>query len=224
MRIIIVGAGPAGATTALLLARTGVDVTLIEREASFERVFRGEGLMPAGVDALYQMGLASLLSHVPSRHIESWNIFIDGKEVFVIPEPIEELGNLAMRVIAQPMFLEQVIALAQQYPSFTFRRGVHVHALLRNDSDRVVGVQLKTATDSYDIHGDLVIGCDGRGSLVRTLAGLELTLSPEQYDVLWFKLPAPPPCESGVPSTLWSRPESIPHSAIHRGTDACSTV
>jgi len=46
MKTVIVGAGPAGAATALLLARAGVAVTLIERETSFERVFRGEGLMP----------------------------------------------------------------------------------------------------------------------------------------------------------------------------------
>ena len=55
--VIIVGAGPAGASLAFLLARYGIDVTLLEQETTFERVFRGEGLMPAGRDALYQLGL-----------------------------------------------------------------------------------------------------------------------------------------------------------------------
>lgn len=45
-RVVVVGAGPAGAATALLLARSGIAVTLIERETDFHRVFRGEGLMP----------------------------------------------------------------------------------------------------------------------------------------------------------------------------------
>ncbi len=53
----MVGAGPAGVATALLLARYGVDVKLVERERSFARVFRGEGLMPLGIDALFEMGL-----------------------------------------------------------------------------------------------------------------------------------------------------------------------
>jgi 2-polyprenyl-6-methoxyphenol hydroxylase-like FAD-dependent oxidoreductase len=59
MKVLVAGAGPAGAATALLLARCGLDVTLVERERSFERerVFRGEGLMPLGIDALFEMGL-----------------------------------------------------------------------------------------------------------------------------------------------------------------------
>ncbi|MEL6131421.1 MAG: FAD-dependent oxidoreductase, partial [Cyanobacteria bacterium J06628_4] len=50
MNVIIVGAGPAGVSLALLLARAGIQVTLLEQETTFKRVFRGEGLMPAGMD------------------------------------------------------------------------------------------------------------------------------------------------------------------------------
>ena len=64
MHVLIVGAGPAGVASALLLVQRGIEVTLIERERGFDRVFRGEGLMPSGVDALYQMGLGSLLADV----------------------------------------------------------------------------------------------------------------------------------------------------------------
>jgi len=58
LKVLVVGAGPAGAATALLLARYGLEVTLVDREASFERVFRGEGLMPLGIEALFEMGMA----------------------------------------------------------------------------------------------------------------------------------------------------------------------
>lgn len=91
----MVGAGPAGAATALLLARFGVEVRLVEREASFERTFRGEGLMPLGIDALFEMGLGGILQTVPGRTVESWDIWIDGEEVFVVPEPVEQLGERA---------------------------------------------------------------------------------------------------------------------------------
>ncbi|MDP8972352.1 MAG: FAD-dependent monooxygenase [Actinomycetota bacterium] len=191
MKALVVGAGPAGATTALLLARCGLDVALVERETSFERVFRGEGLMPSGIDALIEMGLGEMLESIPGRRVESWNIWIDGEEVFVIPEPLEELGERATRVVSQPAFLEKMIEEASRYPSFSFERGARVRDLIRDAGGHVVGAALETENGPWKAWADLVVGCDGRGSLVRTRAGLELELLPENYDVLWFKLPAP---------------------------------
>jgi 2-polyprenyl-6-methoxyphenol hydroxylase-like FAD-dependent oxidoreductase len=197
VKVLVVGAGPAGATTALLLARYGVDVLLVERELSFERVFRGEGLMPLGIDALLQMGLQEVLESVPYRLVLSWDIWIEGEEAFVVPEPVEELGGRAMRVVSQPALLERAIQEANRYPSFTFERGVRVHNLIRDPTDRVVGAQLETENGSREERADLVVGCDGRGSLVRTQADLELEVLPEQYDVLWYKVPAPEALREG---------------------------
>ncbi len=191
MKVLVAGAGPAGAATALLLARCGLDATLVERERSFERVFRGEGLMPLGIDALFEMGLGGMLEAVPGRKVESWNIWIDGEEAFVIPEPVEKLGERATRVVSQPALLERMVEEASRYPSFSFERGARVRGLIRDAGGRVVGAELETKNGPREAQADLVVGCDGRGSLVRTRAGLELDLSPENYDVLWFKLPAP---------------------------------
>ncbi len=187
----MVGAGPAGSATALLLARCGIDVTLVERETSFERVFRGEGLMPLGIDALFEMGLGEVLESIPGSKVKSWNIWIDGEEVFVIPEPVEELGERTMRVVSQPALLEKMVEEASRYPSFSFERGARVRDLIRDSGGRVVGAELETEDGLRKARADLVVGCDGRGSLVRTRTGLELDLLPENYDVLWFKLPPP---------------------------------
>ena len=78
MRVVVVGAGPAGVATALLLARYGVEVVLVEREPTPGRLFRGEGLFPLGIDALHEMGVGGVLDEVPSRTIGSWDIWIDG--------------------------------------------------------------------------------------------------------------------------------------------------
>ena len=186
----------------MLLARCGIAVTLVEREISFERVFRGEGLMPLGIDALFEMGLRGVLESIPDRKVEFWNIWIDGSEAFVIPEPIEELGERAMRVVSQPALLKCMVEEASQYPTFSFERGARVRDLIRDAGGRVVGAELETGNGPQEARANLVVGCDGRGSLVRTRAGLELGLLPENYDVLWFKLPAPAPLREGCSFTI----------------------
>lgn len=189
-RVLIVGAGPAGATLAFLLAGRGVRVTLLERETDFARVFRGEALMPLGVDALHQMGLGEILSELPTRDVESWEFYVDGTRLFRVDEPREELGDRAVRVVSQPAFLERVVAEASRQPTLSFLPGTTARDLLTDDG-RVVGVLADTTEGRRELRADLVIGCDGRGSVVRTRSGLHLELLPESYDVLWFKMPAP---------------------------------
>ncbi len=73
-------------------------------------------MMPSGIEALFEMGLEQVLVSVPQRLVRSWNIYIDRKEVLVVPEPIEDLGELAMRVVSQPALLRKVIEEARWYP------------------------------------------------------------------------------------------------------------
>ena len=181
MKVLIVGAGPAGVTLALLLARRDIQVTLVERETDFARVFRGEALMPLGVDALYQMGLGGMLSQLPTRNVEFWDFYIDGRRLFQVYEPQEELGYRAVRVVSQPAFLERVVAEASQRPSFSFRSGTTVRDLLRENA-RVIGVLADSAEGPLELRADFVIGCDGRGSIVRTRSGLDLQVLPESYE------------------------------------------
>lgn len=191
MRVLVVGAGPAGAATALLIARSGAEVCLLEREHDFERVFRGEGLMPTGLDALHQMGLRDELDALPWRRLDSWEIYLDRTRIMYIEEPTAKLGDLALRVVSQARLLELLVTRARSQANFSFLGGATVRDLLRKDG-RVTGVRVSTpAGEEVEIEGDLVIGADGRASLVRRRANLELRLLPESYDIVWFKVSAP---------------------------------
>lgn len=188
--VIIVGAGPTGMTLAYLLARRGIAVTLVEAAANFERVFRGEGLMPGGLYALEQMELLQDVLRLPHQQIHCWQFVVDGQPILKVQET-EALGVYRPTVISQPAFLQQVLAQIQAYPHFRFIQGA-VQSL-RHDGRRVTGVVVRQAGHSISLDATLVIGADGRGSTVRRLANLPLQKLDYDTNVLWLRLPVPLP-------------------------------
>jgi 2-polyprenyl-6-methoxyphenol hydroxylase-like FAD-dependent oxidoreductase len=191
VQVVIVGAGPTGITLALLLVKRGITVTLIEAATDFHRVFRGEGLMPSGLDALASMGLSPLLNQVPHRQLDAWEIVLGKKSLFRVEEPMETNGN-PCTLVSQPPLLEALIAEAQTYTEFEFIKGIAVKDLLRNEN-RIVGVKL---VDGREISATLVVGADGRNSLIRQRAGLHLNREPNDINILWFKLANNPQFEA----------------------------
>jgi 2-polyprenyl-6-methoxyphenol hydroxylase-like FAD-dependent oxidoreductase len=182
-QVVIIGAGPTGLTLAMLLAKRGINVKLIEASRNFRRTFRGEALMPSGLEAIEQMGLTDLVERIPHCPLDAWEFLIENRSIFRVDEPME-LGGKPCTLISQPAFLEGVLAEAIACPSFEFIGGAAVRDLVWQDN-RVMGV---TLGDNRSIDADLVIGADGRNSIVRQKANLALNQAATSFDILWFKL------------------------------------
>jgi len=188
--VVIVGAGPAGAALAYLLARRGTAVTLLERHTDFAREFRGEGLMPSGVDAFVQMGLGPALDALPQTRPGVIEFYRGARRLFRIALDPEQIGSFGPRLVSQPAMLELLVEEAARFPDFRLERGVTARDLVR-DGERVVGVRVQRRDGEGEVRGDLVIGTDGRASLLRSRAGLDERRTPQAFDIVWCKVPLP---------------------------------
>jgi 2-polyprenyl-6-methoxyphenol hydroxylase-like FAD-dependent oxidoreductase len=188
--ILVVGAGPAGATLAYLLASRGIRVTLLERQRNFSREFRGEVLLPSGLEALEQAGLGEIFAGVPQSAPAGIELYADAKPVFRLAIDSEFVGPRGPTAFSQPAFLEAVIRAAQSFPGFRVELGAGVRELVYEDG-RVVGVRVGGESRESELRADLVIGADGRASAVRRRGGFRARSQGLEVDVVWFKVPLP---------------------------------
>jgi 2-polyprenyl-6-methoxyphenol hydroxylase-like FAD-dependent oxidoreductase len=182
----IVGAGPAGAALGYLLARASGEVTLLERQTDFAREFRGEVLMPSGLDAIRQMGLGAALDALPQSRITRGALYRGA-------EPLVDLafGDDGPRAVSQPALLEMLAREAANWPGFSLERGFTVRDLVSRDG-AVVGVRGDSPSGPREVRADWVIGADGRASAVRKHSALDRPRPSQSFDIVWCRLPLPP--------------------------------
>ena len=166
--VLIIGAGPAGAALAFLLARRGIAVTLLEKHRDFARAFRGEGLQASGINALVQMGLGDKLAQLPQVSVKFIELHRGGRLRTRINT--EQLG-FAAQFVSQPALLEMLAAESRLTSNFQLEMGVSARELLY-ERERVVGVRADTPTGTQVYHADLVVGTDGRHSIAPRQAAL----------------------------------------------------
>ena len=187
----IVGGGPAGAVLALLLARKGVPVTLLEAHRDFDREFRGDTLHPSVMEVLEQIGLAEPLLRLPHTRARRGEIRTpDGRSVLLADFSRMRARHPYVVLIPQARFLELVTAEAARYPEFRLVLGARVRALVE-EGGVVRGVRYEDGERREEavVRAPLVVAADGRFSTVRKLAGMKPVATSLPVDVLWFRLP-----------------------------------
>jgi len=187
----IVGAGPAGVTLSLFLARAGVPVTLLEAQRDFDRDFRGDTIHPATLEVLDQIGLAARVHELPHVKARSFKFVsskaIDEAAVFSrLPTPFPYV-----MIMPQARFLEFLVEEAKRYPHFKVVLGAHVERLL-DESGVVRGVGYRSQDGGGEVRAHLTVAADGRFSRMRKLAGVEPVSQSGPMEVLWFRLPRRP--------------------------------
>ena len=168
----VVGGGPAGMILGLLLARAGVEVTVLEKHADFLRDFRGDTVHTSTLTLLDELGLWPRFAQLPYRELTKARIRLDSGDVDFADMTRLNEPHPMVAMVPQWHLLDMLAAAAREEPTFTLRMSTEVTGMVRS-GDRVTGVRLAdraedgTLGPESELAADLVVACDGRDSRLR---------------------------------------------------------
>jgi 2-polyprenyl-6-methoxyphenol hydroxylase-like FAD-dependent oxidoreductase len=172
---------------ALLLARMGVDVFVLEKHADFLRDFRGDTIHPSTLELMHELGILEEFLKRPHQEVRELTGQV-GKETVTIGD-FTHLPTHCKFLALMPQwdFLNFVKEQASRYPVFHLRMNAEVTDLLE-EKGTVVGLRAKTPDGSLEVRAALSIGADGRHSVVRQRANLEVVDLGAPMDVMWMRI------------------------------------
>ncbi len=184
----IVGGGPAGMVLGLLLARAGVEVSVLEKHGDFLRDFRGDTVHPSTMSLLDELGLGERFAALPKSIIERAEFDVNGHPMTVVDFSRLRHRHPYVAMVPQWDLLSLLAEAAADEPAFTLRMNCEATGLLR-DGETVAGVQYLGPDGPGQLRADLTVACDGRTSILRQAAGLTAHEYPVPFDLWWFRLP-----------------------------------
>ncbi|MET3810082.1 geranylgeranyl reductase family protein [Arthrobacter sp. UYEF3] len=177
MKVLIVGAGPAGSTAAFYLAQAGIDVTVLEKTSFPREKVCGDGLTPRAVREIQKLGL-------PHPEAEGWRRnkglrLIAGGRTIELPWPevsdFPQYGLIRTRL----GFDEELARHAQSAGAVVLERH-GVTGALRSEDGRVTGVRAALFDDAgrrtgetRDFSADVVLAADGNSSRTAVSLGIQ---------------------------------------------------
>jgi 2-polyprenyl-6-methoxyphenol hydroxylase-like FAD-dependent oxidoreductase len=190
-RCCIVGGGPAGVMLGFLLARMAVDVVVLEKHADFLRDFRGDTVHPSTLELMYELGILEEFLKRPHQEVRELAGQIGSQSV-----KLADFSHLPTHCqfaafVPQWEFLNLIAERAEKYPEFHLKMEAEVTGLIEEEG-RVSGVRANTPQGIMEVRADLTVGADGRHSVVRDRAGLEVIHLGAPMDVMWMRVSRQP--------------------------------
>jgi 2-polyprenyl-6-methoxyphenol hydroxylase-like FAD-dependent oxidoreductase len=186
VRCCIVGGGPAGMMLGYLLGRAGIDVVVLEKHPDFFRDFRGDTVHPSTLQVMDELGLIDGFLKLPHQRLQKMDGLFGGMSVRVADLSRLHVKYPFIAFMPQWDFLNFLRESGKRFASLKVMMNTEATDLIRH-GDAIAGVKAKTPEGMIDIEADLVVACDGRHSLVRERAGLEVEEVGAPMDVLWFR-------------------------------------
>jgi 2-polyprenyl-6-methoxyphenol hydroxylase-like FAD-dependent oxidoreductase len=189
----IVGGGPAGMMLAFMLARGGIDTTLLEEHEDFDRDFRGDTVHPSVLQILDELGIVDRVLQL--RHAKIHKIRVGT----VTPVDFTHLPTKFpyVALIPQAVFLKLIAEEVSKFSCFRLVMGAGARELVQ-ENGVVRGVRYRDHAGWHEVRALLTIAADGRFSRLRKLAGVQAIETSPPMDVLWFKLSRHPSDPEGV--------------------------
>jgi 2-polyprenyl-6-methoxyphenol hydroxylase-like FAD-dependent oxidoreductase len=187
----IAGGGLAGMVLGFLLARAGIEVLVLEKHADFFRDFRGDTIHPSTFELMYELGLLDDFLRVPHQQLLQIGAAVDDFSVTVVDFSHLPVHCKFVGLMPQWDFLNFIAEKAKAYPQFHLHMESEVTDLLI-ENNRVAGVRAKTRDGDREFRAALIVGADGRHSIVRAKAGFEVLDLGAPIDVLWMRVSRQP--------------------------------
>jgi flavin-dependent dehydrogenase len=182
--IVVVGARCAGAATALLLARRGHRVTVIERGRIPSDTLSTHGIARGGVVQLARWGLLDPVldsGAPPIRQV----VFRRGNDESV--RAVRSGGGVDLLVAPRRFVLDTILADAATEAGAVIRTGVTATGVLRDDHGRIRGVRTRAADGTLaEIHARVVVGADGVRSRVADMVGSRIRESHPRDSAIFY--------------------------------------